>query len=332
MYVPILKTRNSEMKVLKELNYCFSDNIIPMIEIIDKKYDLNAISKLLNGNKAFIDLFRFSINKYGSGIDINKADYSWIISEKNDVYISELNKIDNSTAFIPVVSIKKDFEMGNTDLNKLIIDLQGKYESIALRFTDEFIDQCNNIFPQLRSSDFLMMDIEEQNPESKFIEIGDFSDLKIVCKRIIINSPRLKNRKNGDYTNGITDSIDTSLIDIVNEQSIDGFGDYMGLKDCMPESHQGSNGIGNALALIYDYRINKFYCFINEDKTKGMTGYREVREKILNEEQSLNPEGDCPAFNKIKEIECGNWSTWHEITAKRYLHQIYKKKSAKLGC
>lgn len=325
MYVPILKTRSSEMNVVKELNYCFSDNIIPMIEIIDEKYGLNTIAKILNGNKAFIDLFRFSINKYGSGIDINKARYSWCLSESNDLYISELNKIDNNNGFIPVISIKKGFEMGNTELNRIITDLQRKHTSIALRFTDEFIDQYNNIFSNLRASDFLMMDIEEQSPESKFIEIEDFSDFEILCKKIILNSPRLKDRKNGDYSNGVTNNIDTSLIEITAEHNLEGFGDYMGLKDCMPENHQGSNGIGNALALIYDYKINKFYCFINEDKTKGMTGYREVKEKILKEEQSLNTEYDCPAFKKIKEIDCGNWSTWHNITAKRYLHQIYKK-------
>lgn len=325
MYIPILKTRRSEINVIKELNYCFSDDIIPMFEIIDQEYCLNVIKKIMKGKKAFIDLFRFSINKYGSRIDLNKAEYSWKLSEDNDFYISELNAIDNGIGFIPVISIKKDFEIKNTDLSKMINDLQSKHISIALRITDEYIEQYSNIFSQLRNSDYLMLDIGEQNPESKFIEFEEFSELDVFCKKIILNSPRLKDKKNGDYSNGITNNIDTSLINKIQEYDFEGFGDYMGLKDCMPENQQGSNGIGNALALLYDYKINKFYCFINEDKNKGMTGYRKVKEEILKVEKELNPDNDCPAFTKIKEIDCGNWSTWHNITAKRYIHQIYKK-------
>lgn len=325
MYIPILKTRRSEINVIKELNYCFSDNIIPMFEIIDQEYGLNVIKKIMEGKKAFIDLFRFSINKYGNRIDINKAEYSWKLSEDNNFYVDELNAIDNGIECIPVISIKKDFEIKNTDLSKLINDLQSKHISISLRITDEYMEQYNNIFSQLRDSDYLMIDIGEQNPDSKFIEIEEFSELDVFCKKIILNSPRLKDKKNGDYSNGITNNIDTSLINKVQEYSFEGFGDYMGLKDCMPENQQGSNGIGNALALLYDYKINKFYCFINEDKNKGMTGYRMVKREILKVEKELNPDNDCPAFAKIKEIDCGNWSTWHNITAKRYIHQIYKK-------
>lgn len=325
MYIPILKTRCSEMNAVKELNYCFSDDIIPMFEVIDQKYGLDVIGKIMNGKKAFIDLFKFSINKYGNRIDLNKAEYSWNLSDDNNFYMNELKKIRNDLGFIPVISIKKDFEQESVKLYSIIKDLQNKHKSIALRITDEYLEQYNNIFSELRHNDYLMLDIGEQNPDSRFIEIEEFSELEIQSQKVILNSPRLKDKKNGDYSNGITSNIDTSLIDLIEEYGLDGFGDYMGLKDCMPENQQGSNGIGNALALLYDYKINKFYCFINEDKNKGMTGYREVKEEILKVENKLNPDMDCPAFSKIKKIDCGNWSTWHNITAERYIHQIYKK-------
>lgn len=325
MYIPILKTRSAEMNVIKELNYCFSDNMVPMFEIIDERYGLNVIKENMKEKNSFIDLFRFSINKYGSRIDLNKAEYSWNLSEDNDFYISELNNIESGVGFIPVISIKREFEIKNTDLYMLINNLQSKHRSMALRITDEYIEQYNNIFSQLRNNDYLMLDIEEQNPDSKFIEIEEFSELEVLCKKLILNSPRLKNRKNGDYSNGITNNIDTSLINKAEQYGFEGFGDYMGLKDSMPENQQGSNGIGNALALLYDYRINKFHCFINEDKNEGMTGYRMVKGEILKVEKDLNPDNDCPAFAKIKSIDCGNWSTWHSITAKRYIHQIYKR-------
>lgn len=324
MYIPILKNRSAEMNVIKDLNYCFSDDIIPMFEVINQKYGLDIIEKIMNGKKAFIDLFRFSINKYGNRIDLSRAEYSWRLSDDNNFYINELKKINNNIGFIPVISIKKDFEIPSADLYSIINDLQSKHKSIAIRITDNYLEKYNNIFSILRYNDYLMLDIEEQNPDSKFIEIDEFSELEIQCQKLILNSPRLKNRKNGDYNNGITNNIDMSLVDIIKEYGFNGYGDYMGLKDCMPEN-QGSKGIGNALALLYDYKINKFHCFINEDKDKGFTGYREVKKEILEVENELNPDNDCPAFEKIKRINCGNWSTWHNITAKRYIHQIYKK-------
>ena len=324
MYIPILKTRSSEMNAIKELNYCFSDSIIPMFEVINQKFGLDVIKEIMNGKKAFIDLFKFSINKYGNRIDLSKAEYSWRLSEDNNFYINELKKIKNDLGFIPVISIKKDFEIKSVDLYSIINNLQSKHNSIALRITDDYLEQYNDIFSKLRHNDYLMLDIGEQNPDSKFIEIDEFSELEIQSQKVILNSPRLKEQKNGDYSNGITNNIDTSLVNIIEEYGFDGYGDYMGLKDCMPEN-QGSRGIGNALALLYDYKINKFHCFINEDKNKGMTGYREVKKEILEVENELNPDMDCPAFAKIKSINCGNWSTWHNITTERYIHQIYKK-------
>lgn len=34
IYVPIFKVRTEEMLVSKKMNYCFSDNIIPLFEIL----------------------------------------------------------------------------------------------------------------------------------------------------------------------------------------------------------------------------------------------------------------------------------------------------------
>ena len=285
---------------------------------------INIFEKLKENNKNKINKNLKNIEKMEQ--EINKTlNGQMLYKEKdNNFYINELKKIKNDLGFIPVISIKKDFEIKSVDLYSIINNLQSKHNSIALRITDDYLEQYNDIFSKLRHNDYLMLDIGEQNPDSKFIEIDEFSELEIQSQKVILNSPRLKEQKNGDYSNGITNNIDTSLVNIIEEYGFDGYGDYMGLKDCMPEN-QGSRGIGNALALLYDYKINKFHCFINEDKNKGMTGYREVKKEILEVENELNPDMDCPAFAKIKSINCGNWSTWHNITAERYIHQIYKK-------
>lgn len=38
MYVPMLKTRSEELIIAKEMQLCFSDNIIPLFEIINELY------------------------------------------------------------------------------------------------------------------------------------------------------------------------------------------------------------------------------------------------------------------------------------------------------
>lgn len=325
MYIPILKTRRTEIATARDLSYCFSDEIIPMFEVINQTYGLDTIQEVMKGKKAFIDLFRFSVNKYKNNINIKKVEYAWNLSD-NVFYMKELEKIDNTHNFIPVISLKTYFEISKYELNKLINELQKKHQSIAIRITDEYIDidQYNDVYTRLRSNDYLILDIQEQNVDSKFIELQDFSELQILAKKVILNSPRTRERKNGEFSKGIINNIDMSLVDKYKEYNAEGYGDYAGLKDDLPHSG-GSMGRGNALALLYDYKINKFICFINEDITKGVKGYIEVKKEILKKENIMNPGNDCPAFEKIKSITCGTWSTWLEITAKRYIHQVYKK-------
>ena len=38
IYVPMLKTRLEELRVTKEMEYCFSDKIVPLFEIINELY------------------------------------------------------------------------------------------------------------------------------------------------------------------------------------------------------------------------------------------------------------------------------------------------------
>ena len=40
IYVPMLKTRREELSVVNEMNYCFSENLIPLFEILDDKYEV----------------------------------------------------------------------------------------------------------------------------------------------------------------------------------------------------------------------------------------------------------------------------------------------------
>jgi len=41
IYLPMLKNRRAEMGVLKNMNACLSDKIIPLIEILTDMYEVN---------------------------------------------------------------------------------------------------------------------------------------------------------------------------------------------------------------------------------------------------------------------------------------------------
>lgn len=360
IYVPILKTRRQELSVSKEMNYSFSDKIIPLFEILTDIYEtkykvdpitdtfimerkgkrkmrikeiptdadiitLDFVSKLMGNKKAFIDYFRFTIEKYGKNFDIGSVDLAWKLSRASVLYKKRIKEISEYSNLIPIVSIKSGFVFGKNELEELLIELQSKNEAIGLRITEEYLEEYSEIITNvLRSTDYLLFDIGEQNPTSKIMELEEVMELEISAKAILLNSPRKSNVRNGEYKEfGITELIDNSVREMFSEYGFDGIGDYCGLKDTLP-SNGGSNGTGAALALLYDYEKNGFISFLNPDTSQGMSGYYLIIPVILSKKDILDPLHNCPAIRKIEKLEgSGNWSTWHYITITRYIHQIY---------
>jgi len=360
IYVPMLKTRQEELRVSTEMNYCFSDNIIPLFEILTDKYEtkyqidpithtfvfeqkgkrrrrvkeeptesdiitLNFINELIKNKKAFIDYFRFTIEKYGNNININKMNLAWKLSRDSAVYKNRIKEISNYSNLIPTVSIKPGFAFGKNELEEFLVELQSESGAIGLRITEEYLEEYSGLIKKvLRGTDYLLFDIGEQNPISKIMELEEVMELELNAKTILLNSPRKADARNGEYEeSGITELIDNSVREIFSQYEFAGFGDYCGLKDTLP-SNDGSNGTGAALALLYDYEVNGFYSFLNPDTKQGMSGYYKIIPVILSEKDLLDPLHNCPALKKIEELEgSGNWCTWHNITATRYIHQMY---------
>lgn len=360
IYVPILKTRREEMNVSEKLNYCFSDKIIPLFEVLNDRYKttykidpetqdyihirkgkrnmrikehpteadiitLNFINDLMRNEKAFVDYFRFTIERYGKNIDISKTELAWKLSRDRNLYKNRVKDISRYENLIPVVSIKPGFSFGKKELEELLIELKDANESIGLRITEEYLKEYSILIKSaLRVTDFLLFDIGEQNPTSKIMEMEEVMELECEAKKILLNSPRKADLKNGEYEKmGFTALIDNSAREVFDEYGFEGFGDYCGLKDALP-ANDGSNGTGAALALLYSYTQNAFYSFLNPDTSKGMSGYHEIIPLILSKKEFLDPLNSCPAMNKIKELETsGNWSTWHNVNITRYIHQMY---------
>jgi len=362
MYIPIMKNRREEILVSKDLNYTFGEIIFPLFEIIKDEYKptyaidndtggflyerkpnskrktkiklentekniitLQKISEILKGKKGFIDFFRFSDNEY-KNIDFNKVELSLKLSRQFDYYINRVSGITFFDNLIPVVSLKKGIYIDKNLIEKLIIDLQSKSNIIAIRITDDLIeDYISLLHRSLRESDYLMLDFRDQDIKSKEVELTYFSNLKSKFIKIVLNSPRKLKFKNGNYENDTyTSLIDNSLLELYKKLGFSGFGDFGGLKDELPKTGI-SNGTGSALALIYFRKNNQFYSIVNYDTKLGIYGYNQVREIIISRMHDFDPDNICPAMNKIKKMtnSAGGWSTWININLTRYIHQLY---------
>lgn len=361
IYIPMLKTRGEELRVAAEVKDCFSDKIIPLIEVISEKYQvrfetdengefirekrktkmyrvkckpieddiitLPNINKIVENKRIFIDYFRFSLKKYGKKIDFSNAELAWNLSNDYDLYKKKVLSVTKYNNMIPVISVKEEFGISNSELTNFLGKLQVNSRYVALRITEDWINRYKDIIiSNLREEDYLLFDVEEQDPELKFMEIQELLDFKAKCKIILLNSPRKISVRNGEYPeHDTTDLINNCARIVADTNNLDGYGDYCGLKDAMP-ANDGSNGTGAALALLYDYDNNVFYSYCNHDTSLGMKGYETLIPLIKADEKFLNAVGDCPGYRKIHGMTGnGNWNTWHHINAARYIFQTFKK-------
>ncbi len=343
IYVPILKNRQQEMKIVKDLNMCFSEKLIPLIEIVNEEYKkrylvneltgeieyeiksgnkrktkveleatdediitLQNLSKRLGDKKAFIDYFRFKEEEYPKvKLDLKGVELSLILSRNFDLYKSKLLGLSSYNNLIPVISVKKQFPISVGELERLIIEVQEKTPIIALRVTADMLDDYEGIIKRcLRKEDYFLFDIREQSVEARFMELMDVMEFNLEGKMILLNSPRKLSVKNKQYEEfDFTDLIDNSALEAYKEYNFDGVGDYAGLRDILPEYQAGSKNMGHALALLFIKERNKFFSLMNNNSRLGMSGYISIINKILAEKSKVDPDGDCPAICKIERIE-----------------------------
>ncbi|AGK51997.1 beta family protein [Bacillus sp. 1NLA3E] len=361
MYVPIMKNRKEELIVIKNMNGYFNDSMIPLIELIkdehEKKYEidentgkfiyeqkagktrrnrigippteadiitLKAINERLNGKKAFIEFFRFSEGEYDKKKTYKNIELAFRLSRDFAYYRQRMLEIGNYANLIPVISIKSGFKIGPHILIKFINDLKLNNQSIVIRITDYYLEEYAELLEtHLRSSDYIMLDIRDKNADSKFLELEEFQELETDAKKILLNSPRSQTHKNGDFENLVfTGKINNQVANIYKEYNLDGFGDFGGLKDALPEEG-GSNGKGSALGLIYLKEKNAFFSVVNHDTDKGVRGYEYVRSEILQRLNLLDRENHCLAIKRIKDmgLTFGSWGTWNNLTLTRYIQQ-----------
>lgn len=355
MYVPILKFRQTEKKILKNYNNLFSDETIPLIEIFSEDYirrneidpetgkskyiienghkkylkikptdqDICTIENLINciqDKKAFIDYLRIDQEKYKS---FNESSAVLGISLRNlDNYYKKLMQLDYNEHFIPVVSTRKKFNDDFTKLHSLVEKLKLKHPSIAFRVTADTALYYDKIIEGLRESDYLLYDIEEINYKALILELKFLNGLKINAAKIILSSPRHASIQNKDFEeNSYSKLIDNSIINEYSNLGFMGFGDYSGYKDVLPS--EGFALKGSALCLIYDFDKNKFWAFTNKNTDLGINGYPEIKKRVIAQEPTLNPNHDCIAYDLIhRQSKVRSHTFWIQSTIIRYINQI----------
>ena len=328
MYVPILKARRTELGIIKDLSHCFSDKIIPLVEIINEKSDINKFINYIDNKKIFIDYLRISRNKYGNKYDPTQVLLSIDISRNETNYLNNLKQLLQYNNAIPVISIKSDFETDKTILEDLYEFFSTNKKSVAIRITPLYLEKYKDfIEKRLQENDYLLFDIEETSIHSREMELEDLSNMNIKACKILINSPRESRLTNGEFEENATSLlIDNSVAKEYSSKGFDGFGDYCGYKDVLPRKN-GSKGEGAAIALIYDYKINQFYSFVEKNTKLGVKGYNKVIEDILKKRDIISNFDECIAMKKVEEMSSkekkGNWSTWIGITITRYIYQMY---------
>lgn len=337
MYIPILKNRLFENKFIREYSYLFDKTIVPMIEIIEKKIgrtekSIFEILEYYHGilkNEFFIDLFTFNATIYRP---YSPAKVKYAVSLRNNYdedYVKDLNEFQYFERAIPVVSVKKDRDFEEYDFINLIVDLKESNSKVAIRIEAEYFEEFSEIIKEyLDKDDFIMLDINEEELESKFMEMDYFENAGLPCKTVIISSPRRRKIKNGLYENRrFTDLIDVSLSCDYMKLGFDAYADYAMLKDTLP--NDGGNGKGAALGLIYSKQHNSVYSIMNGDTEQGSKGHRYVIDTLMEEKTRdiLDPKRDCLMYKFIEEYflpydKTGSWGQWKYITILRAISQI----------
>ena len=331
MYIPILKNRQQELKIIKNFQKCFSERITPMIELIGDykgttENTLYDLQERLRGKQAFVDFFAFDKDVY-KNIDLIKCNLALEVRTL-DKYMDKLSILKQYQNIIPVISISNARNFKNENLKRTLLALKKEHKRISVRITDNYLyEYIEDIEKVLDERDFFMLDIKQQDIESKLMENMKTKDSDLKARKLILNSPRHREYQNGTYKeDGWTSLIDNCVAVKYKEEGYEGYGDYVGLKDALPS--KSGRGLGAALALVYLYNNNKFYVSINQNTKDGVSGFKNVIKRLSKLPDSEFEKKDCPMFNllykMIKEGKSGNWASWIYLTMARYIDQVYR--------
>jgi len=304
MYVVMMKTRPEEFRVSSTMAQFFSDEIIPLFEILKDEYqkhykrdpitgeliyeidegktrrhrvllpqkseDLITLKKLnerISGKKAFIDFYRFDSSVHEKKI---KTAYATLplalrIFSQYKKRLLEISKFPN---FIPVISIRNKSNLTQDEVLTLITDLKtaNTPSPIAVRIDIREFDEYKHILKQLLDiQDYFLLDIGTMGLASVKDQIEEISKSDIHGTKILLNSPR----KSSPISNADYEEEDyTDLISCEVNNAFEKFG-FQGYGDFGGLKNdfptEGGPTKACALALLFDAEKNKYMSFMNSD-------------------------------------------------------------------
>lgn len=341
LYVPILKNRTIEMRVIKELiSIGLSYNTIPMIEVIQEKSRSNSnqdyveeIKNLfINSNKNFfLDIPKINIT--GSTSEAVR-NFMTRINRQKGFWFNELKRFNNVDGAIPVLSYNSKEIPNEQEVVNNIVELHKYFSSIALRLTPTQYNQIGekslNI---LNKNDFFIFDIDNKGHTNPAFKLNYKSIDKIKkCKdfkSIIINSNRPSSMHNKDIIDGQPiQEIDNSLLEMysLRQYKFDGFGDYA----CTANSLPSTGGAISPAGIYYSFDNNFFVGY--KARIPSLSEFQTyIAPQIVNSqywnEYDKKHHDSCPGCKKIKSISIGvdsgkNQGTWKGICMSHYIYTI----------
>ena len=177
MYVPILKARQTETRIIKDLNFCFSEKIVPLVEIINQKQDLDKIIDNIEGKTLFVDCLRISIEKYGNKFDPSSVILSMGISRNEEEYIGSLKEFNITYAQVDLLPDSSfDYEGIKNAINertKLVTIQRSKGYATRKTLSVKEIGELIAFIKGIRSDIICMVD----NCYGEFVEVIEPSDM-----------------------------------------------------------------------------------------------------------------------------------------------------------
>lgn len=278
-YVPILRNLQSEREAIKHLN--LSDGIIPLIELILEKPQVNSKKDFISFNKEYLSklssYFLVDIPMY---INITKVDKIPIKNFLSSIYNNNNTRINHLLSLssispqkmIPIVSYNPNITYIKNTIAEQTNNLSKVFSKIGYRIFEpcpnEVIEELKKLVTQ---EDILLLDIRNKNHSDKYLKdiYSKINDIKSIsnCKTVILHRPlpdTIKNTKLID--NHVVSEAVTTLLDSYNkEYKFDAFGDFAGIK--VPSLNKIP--VSSPAYIHYDNSSNKYFGF------KGV--FKEIR-------------------------------------------------------
>lgn len=339
MYIPILKNRTIEMKVLEEIvGFLIPNKTIPLIEIVQQfarsnsKQDyVEEISNIFKGktNRVFIDIVR-SLPVKSTTEPVR--DFLLKVNRIPNFAVDQLIKFREMKNAIPVLSYNSQDFNEKVYLNEVEL-LRKSFSSLAFRITS---NSFKEVFPlvvdKVTNHDFILLDIESashSNPALK-VQYRQIKNLKKIkgVSTIILNDPRSSEITNKSLIDGEPIlEIDNSLMETYNltHYGFDGFGDYAGITSALPSS----GGTISPAGIYYSKENNFFIGYKGRKPELSEFDYiaKKITESVYWKEFNMEHHNECPGCQTIlrivnKEESGRNQAKWKGITMLHYIYTV----------